>query len=104
MLTENRKYHFVGELTLKKSHVLDEQDQPKDDKINWLFLNAGKQQFSFVYKIENPLEAEYNKPFKVELSFTMIEDVIKIIELHHIYEVLRGQEIIGIVKLLNLLE
>lgn len=104
MFTENRKYHFAGELTLKRSHVLDEQSQPKDDKVNWLFLNAGEQQFSFVYKIESPLEAKYEKPFKAELAFTMIEAVIKSIKLHDAYEVLRGQEIIGTIRLINALE
>ena len=38
MLTENRKYNFIGDLTLNRSRVLDEQSQPKDDKVNWLFF------------------------------------------------------------------
>lgn len=59
MLTENRKYHFVGELNISKSRVLDEQSQPKDDRVNWLFLKAGVRQFSLVYKIENPLDATH---------------------------------------------
>jgi hypothetical protein len=101
MLTENRKYHFVGELTLSRSHVLDKQCQPKDDKVNWLFLNSGEHQFSFVYKMENPLEAKYGSPFNAELSFTVIETVINVVELNHSYEVLRGQEIIGRVSLIR---
>lgn len=101
MITESRKYNFVGELTLSRSSVLDEQCQPKDDKVNWLFLNTGKQQFSFVYKIENPLEARYGKPFKAELAFTMIEAVTGIVKLNHVYEVLRGREVIGTVGLIN---
>jgi hypothetical protein len=104
MLTKNRKYNFVGELTLNRSHVLDEQCQPIDDKVNWLFLNAGEQQFSFVYKIENPLEAKYGKPFKAELAFTMIEAVKVIIQLNHICEVLRGQESVGTVTIVRILE
>lgn len=104
MLTENRKYNFIGELTLSRSCVLNNQCQPKDDKVNWLFLNTGKQQFSFVYKIENPLEAKYNKPFRVELSFTMIETLISIIKLNHSYEVLRGLELVGTVNLMNTLK
>ena len=103
MLTENRKYNFVGELTLNRSLVLNAQSQPKDDKVNWLFLNAGKHQYSFVYKIENPLEAKYDKPFKVELAFSMIEAVIGIAKLNHSYEVLRGQEVIGTVRLNSLI-
>ena len=104
MLTENRKYHFVGELILKRSHVLSEQSQPKDDKINWLFLKAEGQQFSFVYRLIDSLAAKYEKPFKVDLSFTMFEAVIKTIKLHHTYEVLRGEEIIGTVRLINLID
>jgi hypothetical protein len=104
MLTENRKYNFVGELTLNRSHVLDEQSQPKDDKVNWLFLNTGERQFSFVYKIENPLDAKYDKPFKAELAFTMIEAVKEIIQLNHTYEVLRGQENVGTLSIVDILE
>lgn len=103
MLTENRKYHFVGVLILSISYVLDEQSQPKDDKVNWFFLKVGERQFSFVYKIENPLEARYGKPFKAELAFTMIEDVTNIVKLNHTYEVLRGPENVGTVSLINTL-
>lgn len=104
MLTENRKYNFIGELTLNRSHVLDEHSQPKDDKVNWLFLNTGEHQYSFVYKIVNPLEAKYNKPFRAELAFTMIEVVIGIVKLNRSYEVLRGQEVVGTVSLINAIE
>jgi hypothetical protein len=104
MLTENRKYNFIGELCLNRSRVLGEQFQPKDDKVNWLFLNVGDHQFSFVYKIENPKEAEYGKPFKVELAFTMVETVAAIVKLNHPYEILRGQEIVGTVSLINSLK
>ena len=104
MLTENRKYNFIGDLTLNRSRVLDEQNQPKDDKVNWLFLNTGEHQYSFVYKIKNPLEAKYNKPFKAELSFTMIEAVTSLVKLNCSYEVLRGQEVVGKVSLINAIE
>ncbi len=101
MLTDDRKYHFDGELILNRSWILDKQLQPKDDPVNWLFLNTGEQQFSFVYKIKNPSEAKYGKPIKADLAFTMIEDVKDIVKLDQTYEVLRGQEIIGTVKLLK---
>lgn len=104
MLTDNRKYHFLGELTLKRSHLLDKRSQPKDDKVVWLFLNIGKQQFSFVYKIKNPSEAKYDKPFEAEIAFTMIEVVIGTVKLHHTYEILRGQDLIGKVKLTSKLK
>ena len=104
MLTENRKYHFVGELILKRSRVLGVHTQPKDDKVNWLFLNLDGHQYSFVYKIENFLEAKYDKPFTAELAFLMDEVVKKTARLNHTYEILRGQEIIGILRLISMLE
>ena len=104
MLTENRKFHFVGQLTLERSRVLDERCLPKDDEVNWLFLNTGAHRFSFVYKIENPLDAKYKEPFKAELAFTMIEAIKEIIQINRIYEVLRGEEKIGTVKIFNVLE
>jgi len=104
MLTENRKYHFVGELTLNKSRSLTEQILPKEDKVNWLFLKTGKQQFSFIYKIENLLEASYERPFKVKLAFTMNETARNVVELNYFYEVLRGTEMIGEIKLIQFLE
>lgn len=104
MLTENRKYNFIGELTLNRSSVLDNQSQPKDDKVNWLFLNTGEHLYSFVYKIEKPTEAKYNRPFRIKIAFTMIEAVIKCVKLNHTYEVLRGQEVIGNISLINTLE
>lgn len=104
MLTEKRKYQFIGELKLQRSHVLAEQLQPKDDRVNWLFLNLEKHQYSFVYKIADPLEAKYGVAFKVCLSFTMIEVVSKKVMLQHEYKVLRGQELIGTVMLISSLE
>jgi hypothetical protein len=103
MLSEKRKYNFVGELTLRRSSVLDSKHRPKDDQVNWLFLNTGEQQFSFVYKIENPLQANYGLPFKADLAFTA-ESAKDVIQLNHDYEVLRGQETVGTVKLTNAVE
>lgn len=104
MLTENREYNYIGKLTLHRSKILDVKHQPKDDKVNWLFLNTENKQFSFVYKIENPLKANYDTPFKVRLSFTMIEMLVNVVKLNCVYEVSRGQEIIGTVKLIKALD
>jgi len=101
MLSENRKYHFFGELTINRSgHLLEEQTRPKDDVVNWLFLNTGEIMLSFVYKIEKPSEATYNKPFKVHLAFTMDEKAKEVIDLNTTYEVLRGSEVIGNARIL----
>lgn len=101
MLTYNREYHYVGELTIHRSHVLDEKCQPKDDIVNWLFLIIEKYQYSFVYQIEDPFNAKYNNSFKIKIAFTAIDEVNKVIQLNHIYEVFRGEEHIGVIKIIN---
>jgi hypothetical protein len=100
MLSENRVFHFIGTLTLNKSHLLGKNYQPRDDKVNWLFLNIEGAQYSFIYKIKKPLEAQYGQPFKAELAFTAIQMVKNIVRLNYPYQVSRGQEIIGTVKLI----
>ncbi|MDB5221571.1 MAG: hypothetical protein JWN83_238 [Chitinophagaceae bacterium] len=101
MISEERKYHFVGELLLNRSHVLPAESYPKDDKVNWLFLKVSDKLLSFVYKIETASAAEYAKPFRVYLSFNM-DDVAKdLLNINTNYEVLRGEESIGYVKLLS---
>ena len=80
--------------------MLEEQTRPKDDVVNWLFLNTGEIMLSFVYKIEKPSEATYNKPFKVHLAFTMDEKAKEVIDLNTTYEVLRGSEVIGNARIL----
>ncbi len=101
MLSYNREFHFVGELIIHRSQILDKECQPKDDIVNWLFLIIEEYQYSFVYKIENPLDAKYNNSFKVKISFTAKDAILKVIRLNHIYEVCRGQESIGTIKLIN---
>jgi hypothetical protein len=103
MLTENRKYDFVGELTLKRSRVLSEHCQPKEDTVNWLFLKDGERQFSFVYKIQDPSNAKYGESFRISLSFTMKETVERSLEIGHIYKILRGEEEVGIVNIISVI-
>jgi hypothetical protein len=95
MLTYQRKYTATGELTLNRSKVLSNTNQPKDDIVNWLFLDTGKHLFSFVYMIDNPEDAKYNRPFKVQIAFTMVKGAMHTVKLHEPYKVLRGQENIG---------
>ena len=101
MISEIRTYHFIGEIFLKRSRVLDKKMIPKDDKVNWLLLNTGERQFSFVYKIQNSLIADYEKSFNIYLSFLMEDAVKECVQLNKIYEVLRGEEKIGNVKLIQ---
>lgn len=104
MISTDRDFHYSGELVLKRSYLLDSKNQPKDDKTNWLFLEIGERQFSFIYKIENPLQASYNKPFNAIFSFIFIEDVKKFIQLNQTYNVLRGPELIGSIKIIAALD
>jgi hypothetical protein len=83
--------------------MLVSNSQPIDDKINWLFLKIGVKQFSFIYKIEDPFTANYRISFNVKLSFMLYEEVKKLIQFNQIYEVLRGTESIGTVKIINIL-
>ena len=99
MLSENRNYDYCGLITLNKSHLLSVSSRPKDDTVNWLFLKIGQRQLSFVYKIINPTEADYGKPFEIEMAFAWSELALGILQLGNIYPVLRGQEEIGSVKL-----
>lgn len=103
MLSENREFHYTGSLKLNKSIVLNAPNQPKDDKVNWLFLQIEERKYSFLYKILEPLKAEYNKPFTVKLSFTMIEVVKNIIKLNNTYTIFRGNEYIGTLNMKEIL-
>lgn len=96
MLSENREYHIIGKLNIKRSRVLDINCLPKDDNQNWLFLGVENKRFSFVYKIDKPDEANYSIPFQIKMAFTVDYDVIKKgVFINHSYEVLRGEESIG---------
>lgn len=95
MLSENRIFHYSGSLKINRSRILASESLPKDDIVNWLFLKDKESQWSFVYRIENPIEANYNHPFNIDMAFTAIDAVAGIIQLKNTYEVLRGQEMIG---------
>jgi len=104
MISIDREFHFTGEMTIKRSHLLGANSQPKDDKTNWLFLKIEERQFSFIYKIDEPINASYDNPFSAKLSFMLIDEVKKILKSNQSYEVLRGPETIGMVKIVSTLE
>lgn len=101
MLSTNRKFNFTAELLMHKSNVPVSPSLPKDDKVNWLFLKIKEHKFSFVYKIQNPEEAKYDELFMADLAFTMDDEVQKFIESNYIYEIFRGQELIGKIKIIH---
>lgn len=104
MLSTNRKFHFVGDLNIKRSKFLKSDSLPKDDEINWMFIELDQtNRFSFVYKIEEPLIANYNIPFKIKIAITFYELIKDVLEMNKTYSVMRGEEKIGTIKLTKLL-
>ncbi len=106
MDTEKRTYQYEGLLILKRSRILKENALPKDDVLSWLFLvmdKKGEKRFTFFYKIEQPMESFYERPFNILLSFIM-DGMEKVIELNRIYDVWRGEEYVGNVKIINKLQ
>ncbi len=103
MLSEDRTFQYKAELTLHRSHALGAGSKPVDDEVNWLFLREGENRFSFLYKIENPKEAVYEKSFSVDIAFTLGEEIKSHIQLKKEYQVLRGEEFVGKIKLINAL-
>jgi len=102
MTSENRKYNYAGELALKRSRVLKVESQPKDDIVPWLFLIVEKRRFTFFYKIVEPLDATYEIPFSVQMSFIM-DEIKSSIQINRTYEVWRAEEPIGTVKIIDAL-
>jgi hypothetical protein len=103
---DNRIYQYVGALTIRKSHVLQGDTLPKDDILPWLFLaidKKGERRFTFFYKIEQPEVAFYEKPFNIQMSFIM-DNMERVIELNHTYDVWRGEDSIGKVKIVEILK
>ena len=63
----------------------------------------GERRFTFFYNIEKPVKANYDEPFCVRMSFIM--DTIKNnIEINQTYEVWRGEEPVGTVKIISFIE
>lgn len=105
MDTEKRTYQYEGLLTIKKSRVLTENTLPKDDILPWLFLvmdKKGERRYTFFYRIEQPIEAFYEIPFNIQMSFIM-DGMEKIIKPNQIYDVWRGEEFVGKLKITGVL-
>jgi hypothetical protein len=100
MLPFNKKPDYMGLITLRRSRVLNATSRPCDDVVNWLFLKVGDRQLGFVYKIKNPTEAYYGEPFEIEMRFIFYEMAKEILLLGYDYSVLRGQEEIGMIRLI----
>jgi hypothetical protein len=99
MILIDREFHFYCEMTLKRSNYLQTNFHPKDDKTNWLFVKVDDRLFSFIYQICNPKVAEYDSPFTAELSFMLFNEVKELIAINQTYDVFRGFEEIGFVRI-----
>lgn len=102
MLSENRLFHYIGELTITDGNNLDVK-LPKDDIVNWLFMGIEECRYGFIYKIISPQTAQYFIPFEVQMSFLMPEIMAELAMCGEKYEVYRGEKIIGNVKLLSII-
>ncbi len=100
MISLERKYQYTGSLLLRRSRVLKTNTQPKDDNVHWLFLKVARNRYTFIYKIEEPKDAEYNNSFNILMHF-IADDINEIIHLGCTYEVWRREEIVGSVKIIN---
>ena len=103
MNTNNRIYQYIGTLKIKKSSILKNHNMPHEDIVPWLFLvldNKGERRFTFFYMIEHPETAFYDIPFNIRISFIM-EEIQDFIEFNKIYDVWRGEEFIGQVKIIE---
>lgn len=101
MLSTDRKFHFIGELNIKRSKLLHPNSNPKDDETNWQFIVLNDARYSFVFKIEESQNAKYNSPFLISLAFTFYEFVENEIKLNYEYIVQRGEEEIGTIRLIE---
>ena len=103
MLSDNRNFQCVGELKIKKSKLLKSKKRPIEDEVNWMFLAIGDYTYSFVYKIEDPENSQYDVPFSVQIAFTFFDIVKDKLILNCKYPVLRGQEEVGTIILKDFL-
>jgi hypothetical protein len=101
MNLHSRVYHYVGKITLKNRYTLKLERLPDEDIDPWLFLvfdKKGERRCTFFYKIEHHLESFYEKSFNILMSFIM-EGMENVIELYQTYDVWRGEEFIGNIKI-----
>jgi len=101
MISIEREFHYIGEMKIKKSKMLGVNIKPNDDKTNWLFLKVGEKQYGFIYKIDVLKKVNYNIPFRVKMSFMLLNEVKKVLISNNKYEVLRGDEKIGDIRIIS---
>lgn len=103
MKSNNRTYHYIGQIILDKEYTLKQERLPGDDLDPWLFLvmdKKGENRYTFFYKIEDILELSNHESFNIQISFIMVE-AAKRIELGKTYDVWRGETLIGQIKIIT---
>jgi hypothetical protein len=100
MLSTDRKFHFIAELHIEKSRVLTATEKPCEDEVNWMFIKLeNSRRSSFVYEILEPQIATYDAPFSVKIAFTFFDSVRNVLQINKSYPVMRGEEVIGTIRL-----
>jgi len=106
-----RPYHYIGEVTLKTGYTLKQERLSDEDIDPWLFLvfdKKGERRYTFFYKIEQPIEVSYEKPFSIQMSFPVEEagrvNPKMVIKLGQTYDVWLYQKLIGTVKIIRALK
>jgi hypothetical protein len=101
----HRIYHYIGQITLKNDCILKLERLPNEETDPWLFLvfdKKGQKRYSFFYKPEQSVDVFNEKSFNIQISF-LVEGRInthQIIKPGQIYDVWRGEEPIGFIKII----
>ncbi|EHQ27055.1 hypothetical protein [Mucilaginibacter paludis] len=100
MPEEQKKFHFLGELVLKRSPSLSSTHEFKNDPQERLAFDLVRIKIGFGYEIENPDSATYDSPFIAKIFLTEPKALSYIYEGDG-YQVVRGRELIGEVVILK---
>lgn len=105
MLSLDRKFHCKGVLFIRKSKYLPNLvNNIEEDVVNWFFLKIGDYLYGFVYEALDRNTAQYEQSFDVEISIFAFDVMKEKIKLDNVYKVFRGQEEIGLLKIIDFLD
>ncbi|WP_420553526.1 hypothetical protein [Tenacibaculum aiptasiae] len=101
---KNREYNYLGSLKIRRSKLISKEEKPQDDVVKWFSLNVNGINYSFIYDIIEKNEATYDKFFEVRISLINFDLIKREIVLKKSYNVYRGEEMIGEIKLHKVLD
>lgn len=91
-----QRFQYKGCLLIHRSKVEGAAMTPKDDVVDWLFIELrNKHRFGFRYKILEPSKANYDEKFAVYISIFLWGKLSENIIIGQSYNVWRGEEPIG---------